>query len=378
MEFILTMGAKVFYIFLVIFAFFFIILFHEYGHYLGCKLTGVRVLEFSIGLGKELFSWVKNGTKYSFRLFPVGGYVLPEGENYDPKEVITPTNFYAKPLYARFIVIFLGPFFNYILAFFIFLIAFSLFNPTITTEVFTLRPNTPAYNHLKTGDIILQVDNVVLDYKDGQKMIDYIHNSKDKELYIKVKRGNEIKEFRIKTLWDKANNFAYIGFTPKNKVLFEFNLVRGINDSISTIYDVTIKYLNVILSIFSGHIPLKTVYEQSAGPIGITKVMYDFASQGIYDYLVLVGLINIIIGLFNLFPFPALDGGRLAFIIINYLLIGFSLILNKVGLYTKKIFISPDKEEIFHKVGLIILLIFVLFVSFNDVSKIIRGENFIK
>jgi regulator of sigma E protease len=377
MEIIFNIFSNIFYIFLVIFAFFFIILFHEYGHYLGCKITGVKVEEFSIGLGKEIWSKVINGTKYSLRLLPLGGYVLPEGENYDPNNV-SPTNFYAKPLYSRFIIIFLGPFFNYILAFFIFFIIFSFFNPSITTEVFMLKPNTPAYNYLKTGDIILQVNNLVLNYKDGQKMINYIHSAKDKELYIKVKRGNEIKEFKIKTLWDKVNNFAYIGFNPKSKVFFEIDFVRGFSKSISTIYDITYKYLNVILSIFTGHISLKTVYEQSAGPIGITKIMYDFATQGIYDYLMLIGLINIIIGLFNLFPFPALDGGRLLFIIINYILIGISLVLNKVGLYTKNIIITPDKEEIFHKIGLIVLLIFVVFVSFNDVGKIIRGESFIK
>ncbi len=377
MELLTNIFFNIFYILLVVFAFFFIILFHEYGHYLGCKITGVKVEEFSIGLGKELWSKVINGTKYSFRLLPLGGYVLPEGENYDPNNV-SPTNFYSKPLYSRFLIIFLGPFFNYILAFFIFFILFSFFNPTITTEVFMVKPDTPAYSYLKTGDVILQVDNLILNYKDGQKMIDYIHNAKDKEIYVKVKRGNEIKEFKIKTLWDKVNNFAYIGFNPKSKVFFEIDFLRGFYKSITTIYDVTVKYLNVILSIFTGHIPLKTVYEQSAGPIGITKIMYDFATQGIYDYLMLVGLINVIIGLFNLFPFPALDGGRLLFIIINYILIGISLLLKKIGLYTRNIVITPDKEEIFHKVGLIVLLVFVVFVSFNDVGKIIRGESFIK
>jgi len=360
-------------IILVIFAFFFIILFHEYGHYIGCKLVNVKVEEFSIGLGKELWSKKIGDTKYSIRLLPIGGYVLPEGENYQKNQQLSETNFYSKPLWARFIVIALGPIFNYILAILIFFLVFSFNDYKLTTEVSIVGNNTPAYNAgLKKGDIITRVDSINLNYYDGKKLVEYIHKAKNKELEIEVKRGNENKVFKVKTLWNESGNFAYIGFNPKQELVISFNPIRGIVNSINHTIDLTIKYISVIVSIFKGDIALKTVYQQSAGPIGITKIMYDFALSGIFNYLMLVGFINIVIGIFNLIPFPALDGGRLFFILINYILAGLSLIIRK------ELSISPDKEEVFHKIGLVILLIFVVFVSYNDINRLIRGENFIK
>ncbi|MCS7165500.1 MAG: M50 family metallopeptidase [Candidatus Calescibacterium sp.] len=358
---------------LVILAFFFIIIFHELGHYVGCKLVNVRVEEFSVGLGKELWSKKIGDTKFSFRLLPIGGYVLPEGEEYKKGQELSETNFYAKPLWARLIVIALGPIFNYILAIIIFFFLYTLYDYKLTTEVLMVVPNTPAQKvGLQPGDIITRIDSTKFDYYDGQKLINYIHRSKDKELEIEIKRGDEVKTFKVKTMYNKENNFSYIGFNPRKTVVLDFNPLRGITEALYTTYNLTVKYVNVILSLLTGGIPFKTVIEQSAGPIGITKIMYDFANNGIYNYLVLVAFINIVIGLFNLFPFPALDGGRILFIFINYLLLLFSMI-TKVRLY-----IDPDKEEIFHKIGLVLLLILIAFISYNDIMRIIRGESFIR
>lgn len=360
-------------ILLVIFAFFFIILFHELGHYIGCKLVKVKVEEFSIGLGKELWSKKIGETKYSIRLFPIGGYVLPEGEEYKKDQPLSDTNFYSKPLWARLVVIILGPIFNYILAMLIFFIMFSLYDYKVTTEIYMVAPNTPAQKiGLKRGDIILRINDKTFNYYEGEKLVEYIHKSKNTELEIEIKRNQETKIYKVIPLYNKDQNFSFIGFNPAIKPVMNLNILRGIKESIYKTYDLTVKYLKIIVSIFTGGIPLKTVYEQSAGPIGITKIMYDFANTGVFNYLMLVAFINVVIGLFNLLPFPALDGGRIFFILINYLLLGISLIIKR------KIVIEPDKEELFHKAGLIILLIFVIFVSFNDVQRIIKGENFIK
>ncbi|MFN4220291.1 MAG: site-2 protease family protein, partial [bacterium] len=193
-----------------------------------------------------------------------------------------------------------------------------------------------------------------------------------KELEIEIKRNQETKVYKVVPLYNKEQGFSFIGFNPAIKPVLDFNILRGIKESIYKTYDLTVKYLKIIVSIFTGGIPLKMVYEQSAGPIGITKIMYDFANTGMFNYLMLVAFINVVIGLFNLLPFPALDGGRIFFILINYLLLGISLVIKR------KLVIEPDKEELFHKAGLIILLIFVVFVSFNDVQRIIKGESFIK
>ncbi|MEN3015251.1 MAG: M50 family metallopeptidase [bacterium] len=360
-------------ILLVILAFFLIILFHEFGHYLGCRIVNVKVEEFSIGLGKEIWSKKIGETKYTLRLLPIGGYVLPEGEEYKKDQPLSETNFYSKPLWARFIVIVLGPIFNYIFALLIFLLVFSFYDYKVTTEIMMVVNNTPAQKAgLKAGDIITQIDSISFGYYEGKKLIEYIHNSKGKLLNITIKRGTQTITYRILPEYNAQQNFYYIGFNPKKSLVIEFNFLRGVRESIFTTYDLTVRYLKVIVSIFTGHIPLKTVYEQSAGPIGITKIMYDFANQGIYNYLMLVGFINIVIGLFNLLPFPALDGGRILFIGINYILGMLSLLFNR------KIEITPDKEEMFHKVGLVLLLVFVAIVSYNDIARIIRGESFIK
>lgn len=359
-------------IILVIFAFFIIILFHEFGHYLGCRIVNVKVEEFSIGLGKEVWSKKIGDTKYSLRLLPIGGYVLPEGEEYKKDQPLTETNFYAKSPWERLLIIALGPIFNYILAFIIFFFTFLIYDYKVSTEVFMVSANTPAEKAgLKPGDIIIRINSEKFDYYDGEKLVKYIHQSKN-TIEIEVKRNNQNLVFKVNPLYNPQYNFYYIGFSPKQVPAIDINILRGITKSFTTIYDMTIKYVSIILSIFTGHIPIKVVYEQSAGPIGITKIMYDFANQGIYNYLILIGFINIVIGLFNLFPFPALDGGRILFILVNYVLTLISSIVKK------NLVIEPEKEELFHKIGLAILLIFVVLVSYNDIVRLIRGESFIK
>ncbi|WP_250278626.1 M50 family metallopeptidase [[Clostridium] colinum] len=344
----------------------FIILVHEWGHFIVARKSGVFVEEFAIGMGTKLWSKEKDGTLYSVRLFPLGGYCKMKDEDSASDD---PDSFSNATMPKKFAIIFAGAFMNFVLAFAIF-IGITFFSGTATTTVREVTEGSPAQEAgIQPKDVIYKLDGKkIRNFEDLTFQISRLKEEQNKSLELIVKRDGQKIKFNIKPEFDKNNNRYLIGISPvlKNGLLAKdiegiekntfFGTIRdGYNNMIFTIKVTIIG----VFDLFSGQIALKEL----TGPIGITPVIdkhYETAmkvsvSATILTMLNIMALLSANIGVFNLLPIPALDGGRIVFLTIE-------AIRGKP--------ISPEKEGMVHFIGFVILMGFGILIAFKDVINL--------
>ena len=344
----------------------FIILVHEWGHFIVARKSGVFVEEFAIGMGTKLWGKEKNGTLYTIRLFPLGGYCKMKDEDATSND---PDSFTNATMPKKFAIIFAGAFMNFVLALAIF-IGIAFFSGTATTTVREVSENSPAQQAgMQSGDIIYKVNGKkITSFEDLTFKFARLPKEVETVFNITVKRGNEKLNFKVTPKYDEVNKRHLIGILPVFKNGLFSKDVNGIekNTFFGTIRDgynnmiFTIKVTIVgVVDLFTGKISFKEL----TGPIGITPVIdshYESAmkvsiSATILTMLNIMALLSANIGVFNLLPIPALDGGRIVFLTIE-------AIRGKP--------IPPEKEGMVHFVGFIILMGFGIFIAFKDVINL--------
>ncbi|MBQ3053366.1 MAG: RIP metalloprotease RseP [Clostridia bacterium] len=335
------------YAILAIFIFLIIIMVHELGHFLAAKFFKVKVPEFSIGFGPVIFQKHTKETDYSLRAFPLGGYVKMEGEDEESDEENALCN---KPVWQRLIIVAAGAVINLIMGFVIYIILFMQITSVPVLRVESLEENTPAYRQMMVDDTIIAVNGKrIWYYKDFKFLINTV--SPEKELTLTVKRQGEKVDVKITPQYNEENNVYLIGINMAREKLNFFNTLKY------AIFE-TFYIMKVILYSFSmlitGGISIKTM----SGPIGTVNVMTQAAKSGLFTFFNLFAMLTVNIGIFNLLPLPALDGGRVFFMFIE-------LIRGKP--------IDPKKEGIVHFIGLVLLVVLMVFVTFNDLSAIINN-----
>ncbi len=340
----------------VIFAFGLVIFVHEFGHFIVAKKTGVKVERFSFGLGPELFGFQWGETRYCLAWIPLGGEVRMAGEM-DPEDAAgapvpkDPREFFAQPWYRRIPIVLAGPAMNYVLAFFLFsLVAFIWGIPVPSSEpvVGDLAENFPAaVAGIQPGDRFLSIDGAAV--SDWKSVADRIHAAAGKPLALKVQRNDKTLSFKITPLEDKASGHGLIGVTPAT-----VHQKLGPLDSMGRGAQQTWGWTRMTLTYLGQKIVRREKVELS-GPVGIASVITKAAKSGLMDYLLLIALISVGVGLFNVFPIPMLDGGHMAF----YLWEG--------------IFRRPMPRRIvqaFHMVGTAVLLSIFAFATYNDIQHL--------
>lgn len=324
-----------------------IILIHEFGHFIFAKKNGITVHEFAIGMGPKLFGKEKNGTMYSIRILPIGGYVSMEGED---EESNKPGSFGTKSILQRASVIFAGPFFNLVLAV-IFLIPVYAYmgSPTTTLEILE---NTPASKaNLQSGDIVKGVNGKEIN--SWNEFTKIISSSSGEELSITVDRNN--KTVKVNVIPEKNEDGTYkIGVTYKK----DRNIVTAIKQSFIQTGQMTLQMINFLKQMITGTVP-GGFTNSVAGPVGVISIVSGAAKTGILNLLYLGSIISLNLGIINLVPFPALDGGRLLLLFIEWIRGG------------KKI--NPDKEAMINMIGFCALMAFMVFITYNDVTKLFKG-----
>lgn len=324
-----------------------IILIHEFGHFIFAKKNGITVHEFSIGMGPKLFGKEKNGTMYSIRILPIGGYVSMEGED---EESNKPGSFGTKSILQRASVIFAGPFFNLVLAV-IFLIPVFIYmgSPTTTLEILD---NTPAAKaNLQTGDIVKSINGK--EVNSWNEFTKIISSSKGEELSIAVDRNN--KTVKVNVMPEKNKDGTYkIGVTYKK----DRSIISAIKQSFIQTGQITIQMITFLKQMITGTVP-GGFTNSVAGPVGVISIVSGAAKTGIMNLLYLGSIISLNLGIINLVPFPALDGGRLLLLFIEWIRGG------------KKI--NPDKEAMINMIGFCALMAFMVFITYNDVTKLFKG-----
>ena len=325
-----------------------IIFVHELGHFLTAKLFKMPVSEFSIGMGPQVFSVDTKNTAYSFRAIPIGGYVNIEGMEVGSE---VENGFSSKPAYQRFVVLFAGVFMNFLMAF-ILLFAVAKINGRIEYDT-----NAIIGGLVKGGanEQILKVDDKILEL-DGKKINVWTDISKitkasqnKEEISALIERNSKEENITLKLTKDEENNRVVLGISPKYKKI-NLSATESLDFAKNSFNSIFTDTLKGFFTLFSGKASLKEI----SGPVGIFKVVGEVSKFCWVSIISLCVVLSINIGVLNLLPIPALDGGRILFVLLEL----FGIKVNKKW------------EEKLHKGGMILLLFFILMISVNDVWKL--------
>lgn len=354
---LITAGAvwsKVWPILVAILFFGLIIVFHELGHFLFAKLFKVQVNEFSIGMGPAIFKKKFGETKYSLRLFPIGGYVSMEGEDEDSENERAFCNAKA---WKRFIIIAAGGVINLIMGVILVAVMLGVRNDLIgTTEIFGFYDDAVTNTQgLQAGDEIKKINDKTVF---GEFDLGYLLASDKDGVYdFVVERNGEMVNVNDVEFAKHEDGSLYLDFSILGKEKTFLNVIsRAIPESVSIARIVWMSLFDLV----TGQYGLKDL----SGPIGTVTIIADTAQSAVVktdfsQLFLMLALIAINIGIFNLLPLPALDGGRLFFLVIE-------MIIRRP--------VSRKYEGWIHAIGLVLLLLLMVVISFSDILKLIKGQ----
>lgn len=332
-------------ILIAILAFGVIVFIHELGHFLFAKKAGVRIHEFAIGMGPKIYSFKKGETVYSIRLLPLGGYVAMEGEDGDSHD---PRAFGNKSILQRASILFAGPFFNILLTAVILAGIYMYQGMPSTTLKNVIDGSVAQKAGIQAGDTITEINGSNI--KNWNELSKSIQDSKGKELKLTIDRNGKEKNVEV-TPESKEGNYI-IGIYPENKK----DILGSFGMAIKSTIAMLSQMIAVLGKLITGTLP-GGVEGSLAGPIGVISIVADATKVGVMNVLYLAAVISLNLGVLNLLPIPALDGGRLFFLFIEFLRGG------------KKI--DPEKEGMVNLIGFGALMVFMLFVTYKDIVRLV-------
>lgn len=339
---------------LAILIFSLIIIFHELGHFLFAKKCGVKVNEFTLGLGPTLISWGKGETKYCLKLLPFGGSCVMEGED---EESDSDRAFGQKSLWERFQIVFAGPLFNFILAFILSVVYIGAVgvNDTRITDVMEGFPAEKA--GLEAGDEIISINGYRVHFYNEISMYTFLNSDKDSYVIV-YKRDGEKFTTTITPEYSEESGRKLLGITKDAdyKKLSPLGVLEYSAYQIKYEIYMTVSSLKLLAT-------RQVSLDDVSGPVGVVTTISDVytqsASSGVFYIFVNLTSIAILLtanlGVMNLLPFPALDGGRILLMIIE-------------GIRGKKM--NPEIENGINLVGFAMLMMLMLVVMYNDIAKL--------
>jgi len=338
-----------------------LIFFHEFGHFIVARLFGVGVEKFSLGFGPRLIGKKVGITDYRISAIPLGGYVKMVGEEpdaeIDPEDI--PLSFTHKHVAKRMLIVAAGPVFNILLAVIIF---FGIF---LVSGTFILKPSvgsvkqgSPAFAAgIEKGDLITAINESAINSWD--EMAGIINSSNGQKIKLTVHRGESSRNFFLapeqvttQNIFGEDVQRYIIGITAAGETYSkDMNLFQAFSESLIQTYKVTELMVVIIVKLISGDISTDTI----GGPIMIAQMAGDSAKAGIGNLIFFIALISVNLAIINLLPIPVLDGGHLLFFSIEAI---------------KGRPVSTKVREIAQQVGLFFLILLMILVFYNDISRI--------
>ena len=335
-------------ILLAVVLFLLLIVFHEFGHFIVAKKSGIKVNEFAVGMGPLIYSKDKGETTYSFRLVPIGGYCAMEGEDDESND---PRSFDNAPAFKRFLTILAGPVANLIIAVLVFTIVGGI-SGVVTTEVSDFIEDSPAkIAGIEKGDDILKInDEEISDFTEISKVVSDFYKDKnfEKEINVEVKRDGDVLDFEFKPKVEAEN--VYIGIIPARRT-------PGFFEAIALGFKETGRNIKMIFTILGRLFTGKLALGALSGPVGVLKELGNQAQSGLANLLYFLAYISVNLAVFNLLPIPALDGSK--------------LLTSAIEMITGKK-INKKLEEKITMIGFFILLGLILVVSIKDIINLFR------
>ncbi len=322
-----------------------LILVHELGHFTAAKLSKIKVREFAVGMGPAIFKKQKGETMYSVRALPIGGFCNMEGEDEQSEDERA---FGNKGILERFAVLIAGASMNILLGFFIFTAIMLTQQQTYVPVIDTVLENTPAQSvGLMTGDKITRINKTKINIQNDFAF--EMSRYRGGEINIEFARDGQRKNITLTPEKNEEGRYL-IGFTNS---VSDLTFVSRVSNSFYMTLFTSKAVLVSLADVISG----RHSYKDMSGPVGIISHIGVAAKEGILDLAGLTAFITINLGVFNLLPLPALDGGRLLFLFIE-------------GIRRKKI--PPEREGLIHFIGFALLIALMLLATTNDIGRFFR------
>jgi regulator of sigma E protease len=335
------------YILAAIVAFGAMIFVHELGHFLVARRAGVLIHAFAIGFGPRVVSWRRGQTAYSLNLLPFGGYVRMEGEDDEGSGV--EGSFRSRPIGWRMAIIAGGPAMNLVLAAVIFAIVAAIAGVPVSTRVGSLESGWPAEAAgIRSGDVILAIDGKPLAQED---LIRTINRSADRPITLLIRRDEQQMSLTLTPRLDTARGVGRLGFSLEpvlNRLGPLAAVAWGVKQTGRTIVT-----LGTIISML---IREGAFLQNLGGPLAAGSMLTQAARSGLATYLHLTAFLSVMIGMFNLLPLPALDGGRLAFLLVEAV---------------RRRPVDARQEGWIHMVGFALLLLLLLVLTVQDLRRLL-------
>jgi regulator of sigma E protease len=347
-----------------------IVFIHEYGHFKVARLCRIKVDTFSIGFGREVWGWNdRHGTRWKVGWLPVGGYVKFAGDTNvgsmpDGTATPKPDEFHGKPIWQRALVVLAGPVANFILAFVLFAAAFFLLGEQLPgTKIGEVIAGSPAeQGGLKANDIVLKVDGRKVEAFNDIILV--VRDSPGKSLRFEVDRSGQTVDLTLVPASDVVDGgfygkhtFGKIGAAASrdSSNYHDVTISRALTLSASEIERIvgtTLKYVGRLV-----------VGQDSLAQLGgvgtMAKLSGDAASNGVFPYVYMIGLLSVSIGLINLFPIPMLDGGHLVFYAIEAI---------------RRKPLGQQAQEWSFRIGFAVVIFIMLVGNFNDLMRAVLGN----
>ena len=332
---------------------------HEMGHFIIAKISGVGVVKFSLGFGPKILSKKIGETEYLLSAIPLGGYVKMVGEEPDEElsEGDLSKSFTNKPVIKRAGIVLAGPLFNIIFAIFAFFVIHIVGVPILTTEVGDTVEDSPAFEAgIQKGDLITSINGKEI--SKWEELTEIIQQSKGAELFMNIKRDGRYYEVQLrpkpyvdKNIFGEEIETYKIGVNASDKtVTLRHNPFSAVLIGFQQTWWWTKLTGITIYKLIDRTVPAKSL----GGPILIVQMAGQQAQAGLIYFLSFMAIISINLGIINLFPIPILDGGHLFFFLLE-------AIRGKP--------ISIKKMEIAQQIGLVIIILLIIFVFYNDITR---------
>ena len=337
---------------------------HELGHFLVAKRSGVTVLRFSLGFGPRLFGVKRGDTDYCVSLIPLGGYVKMLGEEggEEIEEAQKATSFSFQPVSKRIAIVLAGPLSNFLLAIVIFALIYAFSGiPQLTPEIGSVSADSPAEQAgLVAGDKVTTINGIAI--SDWEELSGLIEKLGEQPLSLQIERGAEPMTIQVtprvtevKNIFGEPVKRAVIGITASGKIVIkEANPLFAVYYSVLQTWHLSKLFVVTVVKLLEGVVSVKTL----GGPILIAQMAGQQANEGLLNLIHFIALISVNLAVLNLLPIPVLDGGHILFFAIE-------------GLLGRPL--GQKKIEWAQKAGMVLLLVLMIFVFYNDIMRLMPG-----
>lgn len=330
-----------------------IVFIHEFGHFITAKKSGVKVNEFAIGMGPKILKHQKGETLYSLRLFPIGGFCAMEGEDQNSDDERA---FINKPVWKKIIIVAAGAIMNIILGFILMMITLAPNENFASTKIAVFADKSVSSQTLKVGDELKKVNGY--DILTSGDISFALATATSNEMPMTIIRDGKSQDINVK--------FGTVEKDGKDLIQIDFKvepIKNNFGTLISQTFKSTVSVVKMVWASLFGLITGQFGFNELAGPIGMTDAISQAAAAGLQssfwdglnNLIYIMTIITVNLGVVNLLPLPALDGGRLVFLIIE-------------AIRRKRI--NPEVEGYIHGAGLVLLMLFMVIVSINDVIRL--------